>query len=82
MNCSSCRKPLAPGLIYFCRLCFFAIPGNERVALVRMHGRKQDCGSKVAKCVRILAERRAPKHEGQERVELPSGTPVTDLPTS
>lgn len=61
MNCSSCRKPLAPGLVYFCRLCFFALPGGERVALVRMHGRKQDCASKIARCVRILAEKRAVK---------------------
>lgn len=61
MICEFCRRQLVPGLVYFCRPCFFDLPAKERIALVTMHGRRLDVGSKVQKCVRILAEKRAAK---------------------
>lgn len=58
MNCNACGGKLG-NLLYFCTTCWNLIPGKERVALYTMHNKGQPTDTKVAKCVRILKERRA-----------------------
>lgn len=58
-NCNACGTKLEAGVMYFCRPCWFTLPGNERAAFQSMHARKQDMKSKLAKCVRIIRERKA-----------------------
>ncbi len=57
MNCKSCGAKLE-NVIFFCRRCFMLLPGKERVSLYTMHNLKQNTDAKVAKCVRILKEKR------------------------
>lgn len=65
MKCSFCHHTLPPGLVLFCRKDFFDLPAKERSGLVSLHARKQDTTSKVARCVRLLAEKRMPANATQ-----------------
>ena len=56
-SCAHCGAPLGH-LKVFCSPCYFALPAPERIALRAMFIRRQDVTSKVAKCCRLLAERR------------------------
>lgn len=49
------RAGVTPGrAVYICSSCWPKVPPLDRVQLYAMHGRRDDCGSKVAKIVRAL----------------------------
>jgi len=55
-HCNYCGVKLPQGLALFCRTHFFQIPAKERVKLSSMYSRKQDVGSKVMQCVKLIRE--------------------------
>jgi hypothetical protein len=57
LNCASCGAKLV-NVLFFCLTCWQLLPGKERASLYAMHNRRQDTTSKVAKCVRILKDKR------------------------
>lgn len=57
--CAACDGKLEPDVIYFCRTCWFILPGNERAAFTAMYVRRDNVGAKLAKCARIIRDRRA-----------------------
>jgi hypothetical protein len=59
-NCNLCGKGLAPGLVYFCRLCWFAdVPPLDRQQLRQLHDRKHPVAAKVDSIVRRVQEKKA-----------------------
>lgn len=58
MNCKACGDDLGH-LNIFCRRCFALVPGKDRVELYAMFVRGQDTTSKVERCLRLIAKRRA-----------------------
>lgn len=59
--CPACEKPIPKGCSALCSECYWELPGNERASLIEMARRRQPLESKLARCVRILKERRAEK---------------------
>jgi hypothetical protein len=57
LNCGGCGAKLV-NCLFFCLPCWQLLPGKERASLYAMHNRRQDTDSKVAKCVRILKDKR------------------------
>lgn len=57
MKCPICTRPIEPKTVITCRRCWGLLPGNERVALARMHRLRHDMTAKIAKLVRIMREK-------------------------
>lgn len=56
--CPACGKPIPKSCSALCSDCYWELPGNERAGLIEMARRRQPLEFELARCVRILKERR------------------------